>query len=318
MRRKTLKYKKMRLLISAAVIYLFLLLISAALANLIRGPLLANLISISTLDEDTVAETVPVQALLIKTEYLLRASIGGEVDFLVRDGERVSSGAAVAEIHALSLDNNTGTVKAGVFAPVAGTFCSHLDGLEEVLTPSAINSLDLTQIVPPKTELTANIKDDNITEKGQAIGKLIDNLQRLLIYLSTEEHLPAKLLDSGSTVKLNYQDSRFDAQVVQAVKSRPLQIVLSAANYPDSLIHRRNVELTLVLEELNGLLVAADSLVYKNNQPGLFIVYKQRAMWVPVEIAGVLKNKVAVKSERLNDGIRYIINPHLVSDGEQL
>ncbi len=318
MSRKKLAGKKNRLFISAIILYLIMLLISISLANLIRMPLFAYLINIKAIDYQTITDSVSVSAMLIKNEYLIRSDADGKVVLLVKDGERVSTGANVAKIKTLTIDNPV-TPEKKIYAAAAGIFCSHIDGLEDVLTPDAVGVLDLSRLGNIKKELSANVNNNSVVENGQSIGKIVDNLRPLLLYLELQQDIPSKLLEVGSTVKLNYQGSWFDAKVVKSESKNQVRVMLlSSSYYPDELIHQRSAEFRFLKQDLKGMLVSSNSLVYRDNVPGLYILEEKRIMWVPVELQGRLKNKIAVSGSKLANGTRYIENPHLVHNGDRL
>lgn len=309
--------RQRRLFFSACIILVLLSLVVWFFVVLIRSLLLNQVVIIDVLSHDTVTETKIIPGLLVKEEIILRSPLGGEVNLLFADGERASSGAVVAEVKALSLDSPGGASRQYLYAPKAGIMCNHIDGLEEVLVPATVHELDLSRI---DTIRISNPPDGAVVEKGQPVFKLVDNLKPILVHLEIPEGVvPTEILEEGSRLKLKHKDTWVTGNVIMSVMdTQPLTLWVSISSYPEDFIHMRHIELELLKTELNGLLVPEEVLVYRDDQPGMYIVQKQRVRWMPVEISLALKGQVTVESDRLANGVRYIANPLLFKEGDRI
>ncbi|MCL2337740.1 MAG: hypothetical protein FWC60_09995, partial [Firmicutes bacterium] len=106
--------------------------VSAAWA---KNAVMQRVVNIKSLTGDEINETADVTGLVIRTEEPFQAPAAGVLSLKVRDGERVRSGALVAEIK--------GLYQTEVRSSRAGVFCTHVDGLESLLQPKQIDALNL-------------------------------------------------------------------------------------------------------------------------------------------------------------------------------
>lgn len=87
---------------------------------------------------------------------------------------------------------------------------------------------------------------------------------------------------------------------------------------PDHFLRTRVVTLEVLGNRILGYPVPPRALVWREGQPGLFLVKKGRAHWVPVRIAGELKGQIAVEGEGLSPAACYVANPWFVRPGDRV
>ncbi|MBO8136651.1 MAG: hypothetical protein H0Z40_00680 [Desulfotomaculum sp.] len=315
MRAKTLKARKKKLLITAVIILALLSILVWITAGITRPLLLSYLVKVDTLEQSIVSKEILAAGLLIKKETLLRSPTNGSLELLIKDGERVPAGTAVAKISNTSLSSPAGSLGKLIYAPKAGIACTHIDGLEEVLTPDNINVLELSQIHTIKADLTSNKRTVN---KSQPVVKLIDNLEPLIIRLEFDDKmLPAENIKKGNKLKLKYRNYFLTGRIMKCQITKGMQlVVLAVQKYPNEILHLREINFSVLSEELAGLLVPEGALVYRENHPGIYRIHNKRVIWVPVQIQGKLEGKAAVKGSALTNGVRYVLNPELVKEGD--
>jgi len=260
----------------------------------------------------TINRTVPVTAWLVKSESLLTAPAAGRLTLLARDGERVRVGEAVARI-----DGAAGFQL--LHAPSAGVWCTHVDGLETVLRPAALDALDLNRLEKLDGS-TVRPADGTTVEKGGPVGKLVDNLSpiRLVLKVPKNESGAGRPI-RGTPVSLIWQGGGLSGRVDGERENGDFHwLVLSVSNYPDSLVHYRRINAGLVTGQLSGYLVPAGALVEYNGKTGLYIVSRQIVHWVPVRVCGEQNGRVAVTGDDLNDGVQVVLNPRWAREGDWL
>jgi putative membrane fusion protein len=306
--------------LGAVLIFLLLMLIAYETAGLTRSLLLRWIISVDKIETETIIDTVPVDGLLIKEEFLFRSPINGNVSLTAQDGERISKGTVVAEVKALSLDTPSGSTNHQLFAPKSGSLCTHIDGLEEVLNPSTVDVLDLSQVGTIRKELSTDNSTKGTVDSGQVVAKLIDNLQPILICMEINaDAFTKEYLQAGNKVRVKYKDHIFSAKVTKTETLQQKQsILLSVSSYPEEIIHLRSTQFELIKDQLSGILVPEDTLIYRDGKAGLYIIYERNIKWIPVEIEGNLHNKVMINSSDLKSGIRYITNPQVILEGDRI
>lgn len=291
---------------------LFLLLV---LTYISWGRLVAEVSNVQFLTRREVSQSVPLEGILIKNENVLRAPVSGKLHLTTADGDRLEAGAKAAQVLAVQTDN--GGEAYDIATTVAGICCTHLDGLEQVLSPDNIEVL----VVPELEKIGDKAIADGVrVEKGQPILKIVDNLSPMYIY--------------AETPKLNFPDFTADKPIwlqaaweEQTLSVKPHKVsdkgdrwvgyyMLSA--YPDQLLHQRKILLNVTTRTMEGFLVPHGAVVDREGQPGIFLSIKKKAHWMPVTIEGELEGMLAVSGPELDADSRYINNPLLAREGHRV
>jgi len=275
-----------------------------------KSAVLQRMLDIRFMARDEITETAPASGLLIRTEESFKASAPGEVELKVRDGERLRVGTPLAEIKGVS--------QSTVWSPRAGIFCTHVDGLENLLLPEMIGELDLMAV--------ENIKPlappaDNTVDSGQYFGKVVDNLQPLFMHIQWEHQgsETSRAFRTGETVHLVYKGQELAGQVKDVRSTgNDVYLVVEMRDYPEEFVHLRNVNLELVIRRLSGWLVPREAVVFKDGEPGVYVVLRQRVNWVPVSVNDRLEDTVSITGSNLSDALRYISNPDRAREGARL
>lgn len=274
--------------------------------------LVAAVSKVHFLSYQEVCLTTPLEGWLVKEEEVLRSPVSGEIHFIVPDGKRLEVGAGAAQV--ITAGEGSGKAALNIFTPVAGVFCTHLDGLESILSPENMNVLDLT-----KLEKTVNkaISEGVRVEKGQPVFKLIDNLSPIYFYaVVSKNNFSSDLADKTGWLQATWENQTFKIKLDKIVdKGDRWECIFLLNIYPEDIIHYRKIRLNVTTNKLNGLLVSHRAVVYRNGEPGLYLAVKKKACWVPVKIEGELDGKVAVSGQGIGDYTRYVSNPVLVREG---
>lgn len=275
----------------------------------------ARLIKVEPLMPGKILQTAKVSGCLIKNETLVSSPIRGQLKLPVQDGQRVSAGETVAVVTAIR--DREGEEKKNIFAvqaPVAGLVCVYLDGLEGLLRFNNLKSLEMTEV--EKLDMRPlTLGSGMIVEKGWPVIKLVDNLSTLKIWLRVKcGKFPSEKLTEKAFINVLWKGTSFRAQVedVQTTMEGTL-VLLNASIYPQQLLlGRRWVELELVKNELSGFLVPDGAILQKDGIIGLYVLYKQGARWIPVEVVGRTNGQLLVNGEGLSPQLQLIVNPHLL------
>lgn len=297
------------LIVTFSVAALFLWGIWAAL-TWARGAVLQQMLDVRFMARDEIVKTVPVRGLVIRNEEPVQAPASGELVLHVRDGERLRVGTLLAEIR--GIDQNK------VRSSRAGVFCTHVDGLENLLVPEMIAELDLSAVETIKTVPPAS-KDQ--VDRGQFFGKVVDNLQPVYIYIQAEN--PARqepfTFRPGGAVRLLYKEQEV-AGKIQEVRSGDgaADLLVEVRDYPEEFVHQRRVDFELVTRQLSGWLIPRQAVVFKDGEPGIYVVSRQRLRWTPVSVNDRLGETVSVTGDKLSDALRYVSNPGWAREGARL
>lgn len=291
---------------------LFLLLV---LAFVFWGRFVAEVSNVQFMTRKEVARVVPLEGLLLKNENVLRAQVGGKLHLAAADGDRLEAGAKAAQV--LAVQTDAGGVTYDIATPVAGIYCTHLDGLEQVLSPNSIDVL----VVPEIEKIANNATSEGVrVEKGQPVLKIIDNLSPVYIYAEiTKSNFPDFTTDKPTWWKATWEELALSVKPLKVSDKGDMwegYFILSA--YPDQLLHQRKIKLNITTRTLEGFLVPHRSIVDREGQPGIFLSIKKRAYWIPVSIEGELEGMLAVSGPELNEDCRYVTNPLLAREEQRV
>ena len=274
-----------------------------------KGAVVARLLDVEQLAWKESTRSVPVEAILIRREETIKATSSGELQLLVKDGDRLRVGAPIAQIN--------GASKETIISPSAGTFCTHLDGLENLLDPDLTDVLDMEAVEKINTKAGAAGSEE--VAGGTFIGKIVDNLSPIIIYLRVDqpEDVSSTLFIKGSVVVLSQGKQEIRGKIIRLWNENNSYTLFIQVDdhYPENFIHQRNQELDLALEKLEGWLVPEGAIAFKDGDPGLYLIEKQTVTFAPVTVEGRLNGLVSVSSKLLGNTVRYVVNPDWASEG---
>lgn len=301
------------------VVLLFAILLFSLLwvaANGIRGIIVKYTANVDSLLPATISQQLNIEGVLIKKELLILAPYNGEVKFTITDGQRVKVGTIFADLTVNSMDATTGTIKHSIKSPASGVLCSHIDGLETVLDPGALDIIE----IPTLDKIQKDGREmSGLVEKGQPVAKVVDNLSPIYLHTVIPEGEVKRFEEQKQdTIYMKWQGHTIELRLHKVNTGSQPGVIFLVKKYPDNFIHKRQIEMQLTTENLEGLLVNEQSLVLKDGQEGIFQVWKGLVRWIPVEITGRLKDQVSVKGKDIEPGIRYVVNPTLVREGDRL
>lgn len=275
-----------------------------------KNNMLQHLLEIQPLAYDEIKETMAVEGLLLKHEEPVKAPADGRLTLLVEDGDRLQMGTLLAEISGLEDQQ--------VWSPNSGIFCTHVDNLESMLVPDMIDVLDMDAVEKINNSVTPASGE---VAGGQIIGKVVDNLQPVLLFIRLEtidEHTACSF-GKDTTVTLYWNGQKLTGQIAQgSFVGRKVSMFVELNEYPAAFLHDRQVQLDLVTRHMTGWLVPEESIVFKEGKPGLYIVSEQTICWVPVTVQDRLQGKVVVSSNILSNAVRFIENPGWAREGVRL
>jgi putative membrane fusion protein len=274
------------------------------------GRLAVLLSGVQFLTQQEICQTVLLEGILVKEEIVIRSPVTGKVHFKATDGNRLEMGAPAAEVVAVE----GGGASYRLITPSAGMFCTHLDGLENVLSPANLDVLDFSSLDRISRK---QVLEGERVEKGQPVFKLIDNLSATYLYTETSKtDFPVQLKEGSNWFKATWNDLPLMVKTYSIVeKGDRWEGLFQLSGFPDELVHNRQVSLKIISVRLAGFLVPQYAVVYRDETPGIYLAVKKRAQWVPVKVEGELLGKVAISGRGLGEDTRYVSNPLLVRDG---
>ncbi|GBF33280.1 hypothetical protein DCCM_2379 [Desulfocucumis palustris] len=273
--------------------------------------ILFRLINIEFLTPAVFNQADSVNCLLIKDETLINAPVGGNFRLTVNEGVRVKAGQEVARVSAQAGEGGAHALA----APRSGLVCTHIDNRENILKPAYMDALDISQL----QKITENARPGEIVEKGQSVVKIVDNLAPLLIYLQAPEEYPREKLRKGGALTLLWNGKELNGRLETLKEAvNRTELIIRISDYPDKLVHLRNVDMELLRDRVTGFKVPSSALVEKNGVKGIYISSKQRVEWCPVEVRGHMDGEPVIAGTGLGAEIRYIKNPRWVRVGDRV
>lgn len=296
--------------------------------NYLEQRIITQMIKVKPLEISTINDTVEINGILIKDEVIINSPYQGKVKFNIQEGDRVRAGAIVASVTAVDINNKNGQTTYNINAPTPGVISFHLDGLENIYTKANVNNI-LMQKLAHNDSKPLSIKNDDMVESGRPIFKIVNNLSRNIIYFQVPlKDIPTDFLKKGHRIELMFVEKDVAAMYfeIDDIKqiNQDLSVVVSNNSFTPQFLDQRDVNIKIVRNTYSDkLVVSLKSLVKKNDQNGLFIQYKEAVKWVPVEVLGIVKDKVAIKGlnnylPQVIEGTPYIVNPEITKNGQVL
>jgi len=282
-------------------------LLGLALAGWLAWPVVAGmLVRVEAMREVEVVQERAVEALVIRNETVVTASVAGTLRRTVPEGERVRKGTPIAYLE-------TAVGKQVLYAPAAGVVSYRLDGLETLLGPA--DPWASRELPPPRA---VDRRDGDVLSAGEPAARVVDNLHPVVLRVQVEPgSLPADMLEVGARWKMRGDEGvPFGAEVIGVLPGgTETAVALRVSTYPQQLLHLRRFSCGVTTLRVVGLAVPETALVYREEKPGLYLVPKGVAHWVPVKVERCLEGQAFISGLGLDVGTRYIANPRWAREG---
>jgi putative membrane fusion protein len=273
----------------------------------VRERIVHLLIDYHEVETGTVEKDLPVnKALVIRDETVLFAPQPGTLKRVVPEGQRVAEGETVALIQSAYGGSQP------IRAVRAGVVSYYTDGMEHVLTPETVETLNLAD-VEIASHVLGEAAEGKMVEKGQAVAKIVDNLQPYLVWTEFDvEHL-ASFPPVGRTVNLQLDEIYCQGKLLK-VTARGVVAEALLELSREELLLARELSLKLVLESKKGLIIPNEALLSIDDKPGVYKKTTTGSRWVSVTIEFQNEEYSVVKG--LARGDRIVTNPRLLHPDE--
>lgn len=289
--------------------------------NHTRDFLTTKLIKIEPASYGVVQKTLLFEGLLIREETVLSTTVGGKIEIVASEGERVRVGAVVTKIKTPDVNGKGGYVFTNIKAPKAGIVSYYTDGLESILAPENLEKIDFMAI---KEEAKAKAKGTNKAsgqevKGGSPVAKIVNNLGPMYIVGEIEKSkVPLSKLESMKQIMVIPEKSDqlpLYLNVIDTVSSGDKsKVILEMNNFADEFLTRRTHTFTLVLDRHEGYVVPSEAIVSKEGKSGIYTIYKNSVRWQPIEIMGEVDGKIAISG--LTPDSSYVVNPKYATEGQ--
>lgn len=260
-----------------------------------------NSMELVSVKHEVLEETVQKEAIVVRKEVVLTVPNSKSAKYLVEDNSRVHVGELLLKIPSAEISRTGGDSVYQLYTPLSGTVSKKFDGLESVLSPASIESLNLESVY----EKVCNGTMKGRSQQGEAAVRIVDNLSPALLCFP---HSGLKL-EAGGSVLLRIGDSE---ELLSATVSNIAGAiaVIRIAPVPNDLIQDRVCKIEVVTRRKKGMVVPASSLVKKDEVSGVYAVTAGKMRWTEVEVEGIFEEKAVVKGVSL--GQEVVANPETI------
>lgn len=301
------RFKPAYIIFGAATLFFVL----QPLYSLTHSFLASRFIQVALAEKGVVRNSIAVSGVFVRDEQVVAAPATGRLTWLVREGMRLSAGAAVAELA-------SGGQVLTVTAPRAGIVALWLDGLEGVLQPGASPEIDLAGLLQ-QTPTKRQFGSGELVEQGSMLFKIVDNYRCLFMFtLSDAEYLPLGLAD-GHLLRFMFDSGQEMAGNLawrQINENGKVTLAAELATETNAILPGRFASAALLGSETRGVTVPSSALVQREGGTGIYTLVEATVRFRSVEIKAVGKEKAVVGG--LNEGATVIANPWLVREGQRL
>ncbi|GAV21800.1 HlyD family efflux transporter periplasmic adaptor subunit [Carboxydothermus pertinax] len=306
--RKVVAFKRKKKSYKAVFFYSLLgVLIFFIFLNFGKNLLVQYLNPVGYLEWQVIEEGIKGEGYLFKKEVLVYAQASGIIK-TKKTWSKVRKGDIVLEIEDTS---NHALTK--MKAPMNGIFVPVTDGLEFIGPDNLenINPEKIFQLYKP------TVLGNEVVE-GQPVGKIIDNLDTVILALPGVEKKGLFREGQDYQIKIN-DDLEVKAEFLRFSSGNAL---FSLPFYPDELLKLRKVKVFVNTSEKGGFLVPKSALRSIANKTYLYTLKNEEVVLTPVKIIKNFENNVLVEGEKESKdellGKKYLIRPFLVRPGDKI
>lgn len=246
-------------------------------------------------------ETVKKKSVVVRKERVLTVPNSKSVKYLVEENSRVHVGELLLKIPSAEVQRTSSNSDFKLYAPSAGTVFRKFDGLESVLTPQALQSLNLKSMYDKVCSGTMK----GGTQEGEPAIRIVDNLSPVFLCFP---HAGLSLKEgAGLQFRVSGSPELFWGTVVDIAGS---MVVIKAAPVPKKLMLDRLSTIEVITRRQEGMVVPASSLVKKKGTPGVFAVTAGKMVWTKVTVKGIFDENAVVTGVEV--GQEVVANPETI------
>lgn len=212
---------------------------------------------------------IQVNAVYANQEIPVTAPAGGKVEFSGPDGQRFRRGEVVATIKpegAVPGGKSGAVPSQSILAPGGGLFYRQIDGLESLLTPENLLSMDLQNLLAQP----ANLKNAGSApvQAGEAVGKIVNNLASTVAFIDVPSLTEISV---GKYVNLIVQGHSEKAKVLRK-SEHPLGIVVRFSHFIDGTVENRRQQILWTSRPpVSGIIVPKSAICTQGGGQGLYV-----------------------------------------------
>lgn len=241
---------------------------------------------------------------------VLRRSVSGD------DTAKIRQRIADIDQRISVLSSHTSTGATAITVAESGYFSEQADGLEDVLTPERLGTMNLS-------ELRA-LEEEGYNTPSNAVGRLIRGQKWYFVAEVPEER--AAQCEEGDRLTVNFADGalqglRMRVERIGAAEDGSCIFVLSCEKMLQNVTALRRQTVDIVFDTYEGLRVPKAAIYYVDGETGVYILESARADWKEVEIVYEYGNDYLVRwddsdTDNLWPKDEIILTADEISDGK--
>jgi len=307
MTRKTAKgIRVAKKLLGIGVLVLLLL---SSLGWVYRSSFLTGSLEVELAKQGDIEHNQTISAVFANEEVPIKAPTAGKPEFLGKEGQRFRRGdlVAVMKPEGVALGQTGAKVGAQVVAPIGGILSYGTDGLESILTPDNLLSMDLSKVLE---QSSASKEGEGPVQNGGVIGKITNNLRPTVAVIKIA---PTEEYKLGKTLKFTINGLGYSAKVVRLLDN-PQGMVVQFNQYVEGTAKQRMQEISWTSRPaVDGVILPKSSLWNKGEERGVYVVQGGVIQFRKIKVLDEDEQEVCI--EGLPYGIPVIINPRSGLDG---
>lgn len=262
---------------------------------------------------EIVSTELSAQAIFIRDETVIVSPNKGQISYEdLQEGERVRVNHKLATITAQTLEGKTNYMS--VTTNRAGVLSYSPDGFEEVLSGKNMSELNLLEIKQTNFEQYIYQKRDReLVEEGTPIFKVINPFADVNFILYFPQSYILELGMDPLELKnlplvLSNEDDEYMIRIIDiGFAGKDIFCYGLIINNKEDFYSIRRDDFRLVIDVQEGYLTPLNTIVFKDEEPGVYIQKDGSYDWVPVEILKKFPDKIMIM---LNDHeYPIVINP---------
>ncbi len=256
-----------------------------------------------------------------------------ELNLLIERKQAIQSGGTVDTAQTLAdlklqlsdLEQNDGGERFALKAPIAGVFSTRIDGLEEKLSPTQLESVTVAYI--KELEKTQPQHFDSVAE-NQPVCKVVDNYT--WYYVALADAKESEQLQKGKSVKLRFPDlsdiiisGKIDA--VSPEEDGKIAVTIRTNRYVDNIYATSRTAAEIVTVSAEGIKLPVESIRVKDGQTGVYVRRLDVARFVPIKVqykndkwAIVAADQSVVSQYKLQIYDEVIVDAKNIEDGKDV
>lgn len=248
---------------------------------------------------------------LLLQEDVVRAPESGNLEPLVSEGTRVSSGVVVAHMKPLTgPDSSGGSIE--IRSPATGIVSYNLDGWEGVYERASWENSDpvaLFQNLTKGNKPDGKYRQTEGFSKGDPVFKIVDNLiNPCLIIKFAQGYSPQE--KTGQRLQLTWgKEGNAKGRVLSLVNKEKIWYALVELEQVCPFPCQRLLELEVLSPRGEGVIIPDSALIKENNSDGVYIMTVLGPVFKKVEVIAAFNRQVAVRG--ISPGDEVVKNPGL-------